>query len=93
MRDASRLSVRVQPRASRNEIVGFDAAGVLRVRVTAPPVDGAANKAVVEVLAAALDVPKADISIASGQTGRLKMVDVEGMSEAEARRRLGVKRG
>jgi hypothetical protein len=93
MRDASRLSVRVQPRASRNEIVGFDAAGVLRVRVTAPPVDGAANKAVVELLAAALDVPKADISIASGQTGRLKLVDVAGMSEVEVRRRLGVKRG
>jgi hypothetical protein len=93
MRDATRLSVRVQPRASRNEIVGFDAAGVLRVRVTAPPVDGAANKAVVEVLAAALDVPKADISIASGQTGRLKLVDVAGMSEVEVRRRLGVKRG
>lgn len=89
MPESTRISVRVQPRASKNEVVGFDAAGVLRVRVTAPPVGGAANKAVAELLADALGVPKSTVSIASGQSGRNKLVDVENFSVDQMRKQLG----
>lgn len=75
----TRLNVRVTPRASKNAIEGFrnDA---LVVRVTAPPVDSAANEAVIELLAAALRLPKRQLTIARGATGRNKVVDVDGLT-------------
>lgn len=85
----SRFAVRVQPRASRSEIVGvWDDA--LRVRVTAPPVDGQANAALVALLAQRLDVRKADVKVVAGQTGRIKWVEVVGLTPEEVVRRLGV---
>lgn len=89
MPESARISLRVQPRASKDEVVGFDETGVLRVRVTASPVGGAANKAVVQLLADALGVPKSAVSIASGQSGRNKLVDVENFSVDQMRKRLG----
>lgn len=89
MPESARISVRVQPRASKNEVIGFDETGVLRVRVTAPPVGGAANKAVAELLADTLGVPKSTVSIASGQSGRNKLVDVENFSVDQMRKQLG----
>ena len=74
-----RIEVRVQPRASSNEIVGFRE-GVLRVRLQAPPVDGAANEALVELLADELGVPRRCISIASGFGSRNKVVEVEAVA-------------
>lgn len=72
----ARLSVRVTPRASRDGIDGFDPEGVLRVRVTAAPADGAANAAVVKLLARALGLPARDVVLVSGATGREKIFDV-----------------
>ncbi len=73
------IHVLVQPRASRNEVLGADEAGRLRVRVTAPPVEGAANKCLVELLARHFRVPKRNIIIEAGARGRLKRVRVAGL--------------
>jgi uncharacterized protein (TIGR00251 family) len=82
-----RFSVRVQPRASRDEVLGVRD-GRLAVRVTAPPVDSAANEAVVRLLAEWLDVPRGAVRIASGETGRTKVVEIAGAGEALVRRAL-----
>ena len=78
---AVRFSVRVQPRASRSEVDGLHG-DALKIRVHAPPVDGAANEAVIEVLAEALAVPRRAITIVTGQTARTKVVEVEGVDVA-----------
>jgi uncharacterized protein (TIGR00251 family) len=62
--------------------------GALLVRVTAPPVDGAANSAVIEVLAGAFDVPRTAIEIVKGSHGRNKIVAIRGMSREQLLRRL-----
>lgn len=82
------LRVRVQPGARRSEVVGWQA-GVLRVRVQAPPVEGRANEALVELLARALGVPKGTLSVRLGRGAREKLLVVEGLTEAELRARLG----
>ncbi len=74
-----RFDVRVQPRASRSEIVG-EQEGALRVRLAAPPVDGAANDALIELLADLLDVPKCDIRIVAGATAKRKVIEAEGVT-------------
>ena len=84
----TRINVRVQPRASRNEITGFDAEGVLRVRVTAPPADGQANDAVERAMAEALGLGRTAVQIVRGATARSKVVEVEGLSEDEVRQRI-----
>ncbi|MBN9494255.1 DUF167 domain-containing protein [bacterium] len=71
-----RLHVRVTPRANRDAIEGFDTEGVLHVRVTAPPADGAANKAVTKLLASALRIPQRDVVLVSGASSRLKVFEV-----------------
>jgi uncharacterized protein len=81
------LSVRVTPRASRDQIAGWEG-DLLRVRVTAPPVEGRANDAVLRLLARALDVPKSRLTLVRGQTQRNKVVAVEGLTEEEVRARL-----
>ena len=83
------LVVRVQPRASRNEIAGISG-GAIRIRLMAPPVEGAANDALVRLLAARLDLPRSALALISGQTGRTKVVAVEGVSAEEVGRRLGL---
>ncbi|HVZ28032.1 MAG TPA: DUF167 domain-containing protein [Rhizomicrobium sp.] len=79
-----RLALRLQPRASRDGVNGIvpDADGrpLLKLRLTAPPVDGEANEALVAFLAKALSLRKADIAIHSGQTGRVKIVHLAGDS-------------
>lgn len=82
------LSVKVVPRASRDEVVGWRG-GVLRVRVSAPPQDGRANAAVIEVLAAALGLRKRAVAIAAGHTSALKRVAIEGLTRREVEQRLG----
>ena len=76
-----RFAVRVQPRASRDEIAGAYG-DAIRIRVTAPPVDGAANDAVIALLATALGVAPRAIRIVSGSTSRTKTVEIDGVSEA-----------
>jgi len=82
-----RLRLRVQPRAARTEIAGAHG-DVLRIRLTAPPVDGAANEALVRFLAGVLGVPRGAVRLVHGTTGRTKVVTVEGIGLAEARARL-----
>lgn len=77
-----RFEVRVQPRASRSEIVG-EQEGALRVRLAAPPVDGAANDALIELLADLLDVPKRDIRILTGTTSKRKVIEVDGVTAVQ----------
>ncbi len=87
----ARLTVRVQPRASNNEIAGWDDKAI-KVRLTAPPVEGKANKALVDYLAERLGVSKSAVTIVSGHGARQKVVEVDGLSEAEIRGRLGLTR-
>lgn len=82
-----RFIVHVQPRSKRAGIDGMHG-DALRVRVNAPPVDGAANDAVVELLALALGVPKSAVSIVGGMTSRSKRVEVRQMTAAAMRVRL-----
>lgn len=87
-----RIAVRVQPRASRTELAGLHGEA-LKIRLAAPPVDGAANDALIRFLAATLGVPRAAVTISSGQHGRRKNVLVAGLGLAEAARRLQVGAG
>lgn len=84
---ATRLDLRVTPRASKNAIDGVRD-GRLVIKVTAPPVDAAANEAVVALLADALDVPKRQIAIVMGATGRSKTVEIAGVAADAIRARL-----
>ena len=71
------MHVHVQPRASRSEVVGTHGAA-LKVRLLAPPVDGAANDALVALLAQELGVPRRDVRIVQGATSRAKVVEIDG---------------
>jgi uncharacterized protein (TIGR00251 family) len=77
-----RFAVRLTPRGGRNAIDGWveDAAGKkhLKARVSLPPEDGKANKALIALLAKALDIPKSSIRIAAGETSRLKTIEIDG---------------
>jgi uncharacterized protein (TIGR00251 family) len=82
-----RLTVEVRPRAGRDEIVGWQGAR-LRVRVTAPPADGAANEAVRALLAERLGCARSRVEIVRGHTARTKVVRVVGLAPGEAATRL-----
>ncbi len=85
---AVRFAVRVQPRASRVGVDGLHG-DAIKVRVHAAPVDGAANEAVIEVIADALDVAKRDVRIVSGDSSRSKVVEVRGVSVEAVRALAG----
>ena len=77
--DSITFSIRVVPRASRSEAVGeFD--GDLKVRIAAPPVDGAANEEVVKLIAKLFSRPRADVEIVAGDTSKTKRIRVRGGS-------------
>ena len=78
------FSVRLQPRASRDEIAG-EHQDALKIRLTAPPVDDRANEALRKLLAARLKVPLAAVRIASGERSRTKRVEVRGVTAAMIR--------
>ena len=82
-----RLRVRVQPRASRTEVAGLYGDAV-RIRLTAPPVDGAANVELLSFLAEKLSVPRSAVRLVSGKTSRSKVVSVGGIDLEQARSRL-----
>lgn len=73
---AARLTVRVVPRADRNAVDGVTETGALRVRLVAPPVDGAANTALISYLSTILGVPKRAITILRGERGREKVIRI-----------------
>jgi len=85
--DTARLNVRLTPRAARDAIVGFEAE-TLRVRVSAPPVDGKANEALTRLLASKLRVARSAVRVVAGQSSRSKVVAVDGLTSDEVRRRL-----
>lgn len=70
-----RIYVRVNPRSSRNEVIQV-AKGEYKVKLTAPPVDGAANKMLIKLLSDYFDVPKSLINIVGGKSTKIKMVDI-----------------
>ena len=97
----AKITVRLQPRASRDEVLGWQelpgetgdtpsnaGAPALRVRVKAAPVDGAANAALVQLMAKYLSVPKSRVSLVSGATARNKILEIEGITLAELKGRL-----
>jgi uncharacterized protein (TIGR00251 family) len=83
------LLLKVQPRASQNGI-GEVANGELRIKVTAPPVDAAANEAVLRLLAEKLDCPRGSVQLIRGQTSRHKQVLIRGMSAEAVLRKIRI---
>ena len=88
----ARLKVLVQPRASKTVVVGIHGDSI-KIRIAAPPVDGAANEELIRFLAERLGVPRSAVTITSGQSSRRKVVNVEGITAAQAAQRLQVGKG
>ena len=86
--DAVRFSVRLQPRASKNEIVGLQSVS-LKVRVTAPPVEGMANDALIELLSKALETSRRNVCIVSGHSSRTKLIEISEASLESIQRLAG----
>jgi uncharacterized protein (TIGR00251 family) len=82
---AVRFAVHVQPRASRDQVAGVHG-NALKVRLSAPPVDGAANAALIALIATQLNVRRANVRIVAGAQSRGKIVEVAGVTAAEVRR-------
>ena len=80
-----RFSVRVQPRASKNEIAGLHGSA-LKVRVTAPPAEGMANEGVIDLISTALKTPRRNVCIVAGSASRTKVVEVHGVSMESVQR-------
>lgn len=88
---AATFEVRVKPRASRAKVVGVHD-GALEIALTAPPVDGAANEALVAFVAELCGVPKRDVAIVRGGKSRQKLVRVAGATADSLRRAFGTAR-
>jgi uncharacterized protein (TIGR00251 family) len=85
----AQFALRVQPRASRNVFAGV-MGDAIKLAITAPPVDGKANQAVIEYLADVFRVAKSSIAIISGETGRNKLIAIRGVTAEQVRKVLGV---
>mgnify|MGYP001267570716 CR=1 FL=1 len=85
--DGVTLAIRLQPRASRNEI-GDPTGPELRIKVTAPPVDAAANEALIRLLAETLDCSRRDVVLVHGHTARSKVIKIFSLSATDALTRL-----
>ncbi len=75
----TRFAVYIQPRASRTEVAGTHA-GALKIRIAAPPVENAANRALIDFVAQQLSVAKSRVRIVSGTNGRKKLLEVDGVT-------------
>jgi uncharacterized protein len=84
---ATRVRLRISPGAARSAVVGRHGDG-WKVRVAASPEGGRANEAIVRLLAERLELPRRSVAVVSGHTGRDKIVELTGIDEDEARRRL-----
>lgn len=82
-----RIEIYVQPGASRTELAGTHA-GLVKIRVAAPPVENAANRALIEFLAALLSVPRRSVTVISGNTHRRKLVEISGVTAEEVAQML-----
>ena len=87
--ESCKLKIRVQPKASRNQVDGFEE-GTLRLRVTAPPTEGKANAGVIALLAKTLGVSKSRLEIVRGHGSRDKVVSIKTLTEQEVHRRIMV---
>ena len=85
------LSVRVQPRASRNEAAGWVGES-LKIKLTAPPVEGEANDACLAFLAKLLDLAPSRLALIQGAHSRTKLIRITGLTQEEVRARLSLKR-
>lgn len=81
------FAVKVQPRSRKNAITGV-VGDALKLSLTAPPVEGKANQALIEFLAGVFEIPRSSITIASGKTSRLKMVNIRGARLDHLQQRL-----
>jgi len=72
------LTIQVQPRAKRNEVIGFEN-GILRLRIAAPPIEGKANKEVISYLSDVFDIPKSSIDMERGHTSKIKVIAISGL--------------
>jgi uncharacterized protein (TIGR00251 family) len=81
------LRVQVQPRASRDEVAGAQG-DAIKIRITSPPVEGAANTHLVALLAKKLGISRSRLELRTGSRSRLKSIAVHGISAAEVRKRL-----
>ncbi|EIT71509.1 MULTISPECIES: DUF167 domain-containing protein [Hydrocarboniphaga] len=84
---ATRLRLRVSPKASSNRLVGWHGEA-LKLRVTAAPERGKANDAVIGLLAEALDVPRQSITLVHGETAQDKIVEIAALDDGEIKRRI-----
>ena len=84
---SARISVKVKPRASRDIVEGW-VGDILVVRLTSPPVEGAANSSLIRILAKKTGVPRSRITIVSGEKGRSKVLEFEGIDLDDLRERL-----
>ena len=89
-KDGVTFNVKVMPRAQRDEIVGVEN-GALKIRLNAPPVEGRANEASIELIAHALGVPRAGVEIVRGASSRHKVVRVRGVPTEKIKRWLNEK--
>jgi uncharacterized protein (TIGR00251 family) len=83
------INVQVQPNAGRSQVVSF-VGGVLKVKIAAPPVEGKANKKLVEFLSEMLDISKSQINIVKGASGKNKVIEIDGLDVAEVKRRFSL---
>lgn len=82
-----RVHLFIQPKSSKNEVVGPHN-GEIKIKITAPPIDGRANEGLIEFLSDYFDIPKRSVLLVKGDTGRHKTVDLFGISESQARQLL-----
>ena len=88
--DGALLAVKLQPRASKNEIIGA-LGDELRIKVTAPPVDAAANEALIRLLAETLGCPRSKVELLRGHTSRHKTIKLHGLTPEAIATKLAVK--
>jgi uncharacterized protein (TIGR00251 family) len=79
----SAIAVRIIPRAKRNEVSEIQGDGTVKIRITAPPIEGEANRALIRFLAKLLDIPEHKIEIVAGLGGRNKLVSIDDLEAEE----------
>ncbi|MBC7076104.1 MAG: YggU family protein [Syntrophomonadaceae bacterium] len=86
--DGIKLEVKVQPRSSKNQIIG-EYEGALKIKLTAAPVEGEANQALIKFLADLLSIPKRNVVLVKGESSRNKTVIVKGINKEELLKKIG----
>ena len=87
-KNGAAIAVRITPRTAKNEIYAILDDGTVKIRLTAPPVEGKANKALIQFLSQVLDVPGSAIEIVAGQTGHDKLISIIGMNSESVQQKL-----